>query len=172
MNLTVLSLLNAIWLILPAYAANGLAIFSNGRRPIDGGRSFMGKPALGEGKTWEGLVLGIAAAIIAGVLQQQLQPYLPRDIIMMTPALALALGAGAMAGDLAGSFIKRRLNIARGSPAPLLDQLDFLVVSVVFASFFIPIYLEWLIVLFVITPLIHLSSNFFAFKLGLKKQPY
>ncbi len=173
MDLTLLALLNAIWLILPAYAANGLAIFSKGTHPIDmGGRFSDGKPVFGEGKTWEGLALGLIAALLAGFIQQQLQPYLPQGTIIMTPLLAFVLGLGAMAGDIAGSFIKRRLNIPRGHPAPLLDQLDFLVMSVLFASLLMPIHFEWLLILFLITPFIHLSSNFFAFKLGLKKQPY
>jgi len=37
------------------------------------------------------------------------------------------LSIGALVGDAAGSFIKRRLNISPGKHCMLLDQVDFVV---------------------------------------------
>jgi CDP-2,3-bis-(O-geranylgeranyl)-sn-glycerol synthase len=78
-------------------------------------------------------------------------------------------------GDLAGSFIKRRLNIPRGGAAPVLDQLGFVVLALIFAT---PLVLQmqigWEVALtiLIITPPIHLATNFAGYKLGLKSRPY
>ncbi|MFO1427354.1 MAG: CDP-archaeol synthase [Steroidobacteraceae bacterium] len=39
------------------------------------------------------------------------------------PAAGAAFGLASLAGDLASAFAKRRLGLASGSAAPLLDQL-------------------------------------------------
>jgi CDP-2,3-bis-(O-geranylgeranyl)-sn-glycerol synthase len=86
------------------------------------------------------------------------------------------LAFGAMLGDIAGSFIKRRRGIERGGSLPLLDQLGFLVVALLFASlsadfktlFTIPV----IIAGFIITPVLHLTTNYIAYKLGLKEVPW
>ena len=169
----------AVWLIWPAYGANGLCMLAKGKRPIDGGRMWKGKPLLGPGKTWEGLLLGVVVATLVATLQMLAYPYLPwnaspvpLDIIPMTPLLGALMGFGAMLGDIAGSFIKRRLGIARGKPAPLLDQLDFIIGMLLFASFAVMLKWEWIVILLIITPVIHLCANFIAYLLKLKNVPY
>jgi len=82
------------------------------------------------------------------------------------------MGLGAMIGDLGGSFVKRRLGIPRGKPAPLLDQLDFVIGMFVFLAFITPIKWEWVVILFILTPLIHLLANGIAYLLKLKNVPY
>jgi CDP-2,3-bis-(O-geranylgeranyl)-sn-glycerol synthase len=84
---------------------------------------------------------------------------------------------GALLGDLTGAFIKRRLNIAPGGLLPVVDQIDFVVGAVVFA---LPLSLiswqglswEVAVVVLLITPPIHLFTNFLAYKLKLKKNPW
>ncbi len=159
---------SAIWFILPAYVANAAPVVLGGGAPIDGGRRFTdGRPIFGPGKTIRGFVAGLMAGSVVGVLQGiavgQSHAY---------ALLALLLASGALVGDLLGSFIKRRLNIPRGSAAPGLDQLGFVVVALLFAS---PLGLpHWGVILtiIIITPLIHLGTNFGAYKLGLKSRPY
>jgi CDP-2,3-bis-(O-geranylgeranyl)-sn-glycerol synthase len=175
-------LVEAIWLILPAYAANGLiplvGKFAK-THPIDGGRTFRKYPLFGKGKSWEGLVFGAFVGMVIGMVEMLAFPYLPWDmspvaliIIPMGPLLGLLLGLGAGLGDLVGSFIKRRFNLARGKPAPLLDQEDFLVGSLLMASLVVTVALSWWVMLLVITPLIHWASNLCAYLLKVKKEPW
>jgi CDP-2,3-bis-(O-geranylgeranyl)-sn-glycerol synthase len=169
----------AVWLMWPAYGANGMCMLAKGKRSIDGGRMWRGKQIFGPGKTWEGLVLGVIVAMLVATLQMFIYPYLPwnispvrLDIIPMTPLLGALMGVGAMLGDIGGSFIKRRLGIARGRPAPLLDQLDFIIGMLLFTSFAVAIKWEWAVILLAITPLIHLCANFVAYLLKIKNVPY
>jgi CDP-2,3-bis-(O-geranylgeranyl)-sn-glycerol synthase len=169
----------AVWLIWPAYGANGLCMLARGKRAIDGGRTWRGKQIFGPGKTWEGLAFGALVGTIVATLQMLAYPYLPwsaspvpLDIVPMTPLLGLLMGLGAMLGDIGGSFVKRRMNIARGKPAPVLDQLDFVIGMLIFTSFLITIKWEWAVILLVMTPVIHLAANGVAYLLKLKNVPY
>lgn len=158
---------SALWFILPAYVANATPVMAGGGRPLDRGRKLSdGEPIFGSGKTVRGLLAGIVAgsvvAIVQGILTNSCK----------WPLVGLLLALGALVGDLIGSFIKRRLHIPRGRPAPLLDQLDFLLVALLFASpLMIPSWQE-IATLLIITPLIHLGTNAGAYALGLKKHPW
>ncbi len=169
----------AVWLMFPAYGANGLCMLAKGKRKIDGGRTFRNKPIFGSGKTWEGLILGVVIAALIATFQMFMFPFLPwdlspipLDIIPMSPFLGFVIGLGAMVGDLGGSFIKRRLGIERGKPAPLLDQLDFIIGMFVFLAFVISIKWEWVVILLILTPVVHLIANGIAYLLRIKKVPY
>lgn len=64
----------AFWFILPAYAANGLAVvFGKGSRlnkPLDFGHNFIDKRRIfGDGKTFRGLIGGVAFGTLIGALQ-------------------------------------------------------------------------------------------------------
>ncbi len=183
MVFTLFNLVEAIWLIIPAYAVNGLIplVGLKGRKnhPIDGGRMFRGKPILGPGKTWEGLLFGCFIGILIASVEMLAFPYLPFDIspvaltiVPMYPLLGLMLGLGAVVGDMVGSFLKRRIGLPRGAIAPLLDQEDFLLGSLLFASFLITIKIDWVILLVIITPIIHLVASVIGFKMRVKKEPW
>ncbi|MEM7822997.1 MAG: CDP-2,3-bis-(O-geranylgeranyl)-sn-glycerol synthase [Candidatus Aenigmatarchaeota archaeon] len=175
-------IIEAIWLILPAYAANGLAPFVKflpNRHAIDSGYKLGKMPLFGQTKTWEGFLLGVFFACLVSFIQYLAKPFLPFHlapqpllIVEMTPLLGLVIGAGAMCGDLFGSFIKRRIGIKSGSPLPLLDQLDFLAGSLFLSSFFVSIKLEWIVWLAILTTLLHYTASFIGFKLGIKNQPW
>jgi len=179
---TIYVLVEAIWLILPAYASNGLTPLiglKKGNHPIDGGRKFRGQPLFGEGKTWEGLIFGTFLGGLIGLVEMLAYPYLPfslspepLNIIPMTPILGLLLGFGALAGDIAGSFIKRRLRISRGKHAPLLDQEDFLIGALLLSLLLVSLEIEWVILLAVITPVLHITANAIGYLLKIKKQPW
>jgi CDP-2,3-bis-(O-geranylgeranyl)-sn-glycerol synthase len=182
MVFTVFNLVEAVWLIIPAFAANGLAPLvglRGGLHPIDCGRKLGGRRILGDGKSWEGLLFGTFVGAVIATIEMVAYPYLPwglsevpLTIVVMSPLLGLALGLGAMLGDVAGSFIKRRFNRDRGSPVPLLDQLDFLAGALLLAALAITIKLEWILILAVLTPIVHLVSNVIGFRLGVKKTPW
>jgi CDP-2,3-bis-(O-geranylgeranyl)-sn-glycerol synthase len=182
MVFTLWNLIEAIWLILPAYAVNGLMPLVGLRKnnhPVDLGSRFMGRPLLGPGKTWEGTLFGLFVGILIASIEMLAFPYLPFDqspvtltIVPMSPLLGLLLGLGTVIGDMAGSFIKRRVGLPRGSIAPLLDQEDFLLCSLLFASFFVAIKIDWVIILVIITPVIHLVASVMGFKMKVKKEPW
>jgi CDP-2,3-bis-(O-geranylgeranyl)-sn-glycerol synthase len=173
-------LVEAIWLILPAYAANGLVPQFKGRRRLDGGKKFIdGKPILGKSKTIEGLFWGTLIGIIIATVEMSAFPYLPWElsdriltIVPMTPMLGFLLGFGAMIGDSAGSFIKRRLDMRSGQSAPLLDQLDFMFGAFLFASLAAALKLEWVILMAVLTPVFHWIACAIGYLLKVKKNPW
>jgi len=83
---------------------------------------------------------------------------------------------GAMVGDIFGSFIKRRLGLERGRPAPGLDQLGFLAFALLFSTFAFgpPRGLDalTLILLAMVTAILHLGTNYLAYLLRLKAEPW
>jgi CDP-2,3-bis-(O-geranylgeranyl)-sn-glycerol synthase len=79
---------------------------------------------------------------------------------------------GALCGDLAGAFLKRRLDIAPGGLLPVIDQVDFVVGAILFSLPLAIIYWELAVAVLVITPPIHLLTNFLAYKLKLKNNPW
>jgi CDP-2,3-bis-(O-geranylgeranyl)-sn-glycerol synthase len=173
-------LVEALWLVLPIYAANGLVPLFKGKVPLDLGRSMPdGKRILGPGKTIEGFLAGCFFGMLIAIVEQLAFPYLPwglsevpLTVIAMSPALGLLLGFGAMIGDAAGSFIKRRIGLGRGRPAPLLDQLDFLVGSLLISSLVITVKFEWFVILIIMTPIIHWTASAIGYMLKVKKEPW
>ena len=172
----------AIWLMLPAYIPNNAAVLAGGGRPIDGGRTWGDRRVLGDGKTWRGTAVGIAAgAALAVGLNLIVDPVgtaLGVDLPTFPTAAVLALPTGALLGDILASFLKRRTGRERGAAFPGVDQLDFVVVSLVLAAvaapgwFFEQFTLAVLVVILLLTPALHLGTNWIAFQLGLKNEPW
>jgi CDP-2,3-bis-(O-geranylgeranyl)-sn-glycerol synthase len=81
---------------------------------------------------------------------------------------------GALFGDLTGAFVKRRLGLAPGDLLPVIDQVDFIVGSILFSLPISPPTVSWelVIAVLIITPPMHLLTNFVAYKLGLKNNPW
>ncbi len=166
----------AFWLIAPAYAANAFPPLIGGRHALDFGKNLGKNRILGDGKTFEGTFAGIAFGTFIGALQIIFQGSyeIPAEIglVSMTIPLILLLSAGAILGDIVGAFIKRRLGIPRGALAPLLDQLDFLVVSLLFASLLVALTLELVLFLVIITPVVHWIANLIGYTIKVKKTPW
>ena len=162
--------------ILPAYCANGAPVVGVrliGRStPLDrGAKAWDGRRILGDGKTLEGLLIGVATGTIAGLIIHSFIPGIYRS-----PLEPFMLSVGAMAGDIFGSFIKRRLGLERGRPAPGLDQLGFLAFALLFSIFTFgpPRWLDalTLILLVAVTAILHIGTNYLAYLLKLKAEPY
>ncbi len=146
----------ACWFILPAYAANLFPVVANGKRPIDLGKNWIDNRRLfGDGKTIEGSLLGILAAVVVGLLQG--------DVF-----IGLILGSGAIIGDIFGSFIKRRLGMPQGSPLPIMDQMDFIIGALLFSALFVKLEIITIIIILILTPIFHVISNNFAYEFGFK----
>jgi CDP-2,3-bis-(O-geranylgeranyl)-sn-glycerol synthase len=160
-------IVNAIIFILPAYCANATPVVAGGGLPIDLGRKFIdGKAIFGKNKTFRGFFVGLVVGTGVGLLESAVFGYL----LMF----GLLLSLGALFGDLVGAFLKRRLGIAPGNLLPIVDQVDFVVGALIFSLLLSPSLLTWELALTVllITPPIHLLTNFVAYKLGLKSNPW
>jgi CDP-diglyceride synthetase len=100
------------------FLANGTPVIAKkllGSRlacPLDGGKKFIdGRPLFGDSKTIRGFISSILVTSVGASLI---------GYSMQTGALFAAVS---LSGDLASSFIKRRMGLPPGSRAPGLDQL-------------------------------------------------
>lgn len=158
-------IIDALEFIFPAYCANAVPVLAGGGTPLDFGKNFIdGKPIFGKNKTFRGFFSGLIVGSAVGYLETVLFGY---------PVLfGFFLSLGALFGDLAGAFIKRRLNLAPGEMLPVVDQVDFIVGALLFAIPLQILYWGLVVVVLIITPPIHLLTNFAAYKLGLKTNPW
>lgn len=172
----------AFWVMLPAYVPNNAAVLAGGGRPIDGGRTWGGRRVLGDGKTWRGTAVGTAIgatlALILNATAGDIGAALGVALPTFSWQVVLALPFGAMLGDILASFLKRRTGRERGAAFPGLDQLDFVVVSLALASLADPgwvletVTLGMVLVVLVITPVLHVTTNIAAYYLGFKNEPW
>ena len=160
----IITCLTAIYFILPAYIANLSGLAFGGTTPVDFGKNFIdNRRIFGDGVTWKGLIFGTITGTLVGAIE---------GVIIWDPIYGLTIGFllsfGALLGDAAGSFIKRRIGIGRGRPAPILDQLDFIAGALILASVYTTISLETIIIIAVLTFIIHILSNIVAYLIGMK----
>ncbi len=161
-------IIEALKFIFPAYCANGAAVLGGGGKPMDLGKKFLdGKPIFGRNKTFRGFFFGWAIGILVGLVEGMVFGFASFSILfsILTPL-------GALLGDLTGAFIKRRLNIAPGGLLPVVDQIDFVVGALVFSLPSMMVSWELAVAVLLITPPIHLFTNFLAYKVKLKKNPW
>jgi CDP-2,3-bis-(O-geranylgeranyl)-sn-glycerol synthase len=171
------TVITALYFFIPAYVANTTACILGHGRPVDLGRNFFdGRRVFGDGVTIRGMAAGVACGMVSGVLMAFYG--IPFGFaISHWMEISLLLSFGALAGDAAGSFIKRRLGLERGAPAPILDQLNFVVGGLGFASLVLPIgvpplTLQHIGVLFILTPFGHLAVNYTGYQLKMKDVPW
>ncbi|PSP73544.1 hypothetical protein BRC86_09010 [Halobacteriales archaeon QS_3_64_16] len=171
----------AFWAMLPAYVPNNAAVLVGGGRPIDGGRTWRSKRLLGDGKTWRGTLVGTAAGLALALLLNRLEAWIAATTDRSVPRFgrsALTLPFGAMCGDMAASFYKRRSGRDRGAPVPGLDQLDFVLGALSLTAILSPTWfrrvfrLPVVLAVLVLTPLLHIGTNLLAYLFGLKSEPY
>lgn len=175
-----LGCLTTLYFILPAYFSNGGALAFGGGTPVDFGKTDKnGIRWIGDGVTWRGLIAGTLIGILTGAVQGYLAQFILPEIgpYLITPIvtdihsgilIGFLLGLGALVGDALGSFLKRRIGIGRGKPAPILDQLDFIIVALIFVSPFVNMNLQFIAIAIILTLIIHLIANTLAYLLGIK----
>jgi len=158
-------IIEALKFIFPAYCANGAPVLAGGGLPMDFGKNFLdGKRLLGKNKTFRGFFFGLLIGGLVGLLEVGLFGY-PVLFSFVSPL-------GALMGDLAGAFLKRRLNISPGGLLPVIDQIDFVVGAVVFSLPLSIVSWQLAVVVLMITPPIHLFTNYLAYRLKLKSNPW
>ncbi len=174
------SLVSALWIMLPAYLPNSAAAVLGGGRPIDGGRTFRdGKRIFGDGKTWRGFLLGIMAGIFIGLVEIGVREYFDLvNLPELTLSVVVILATGALLGDLAKSFFKRRLGKDRGAEWLIADQYDFVIGAFVLllileygwvVTTVTPLMVVWIIIM---TPLLHRVVNIIGYLAGVKDVPW
>jgi CDP-2,3-bis-(O-geranylgeranyl)-sn-glycerol synthase len=182
-------IIQGLWLILPAYVANASAVLVGGGKPIDSGRVWKdGRRVFGDGKTWRGLFSGVFMGMTVGFGLSVVAKYAAMNeefmflrlndfegFPWMIP-LIFSLCFGALMGDIAESFLKRRVGKSRGEDWIPFDQFDF-VLGALFCSFlmstglhvvnalpgnwFLQSFSPWhILVVLIFTPFFHLFSNF------------
>ena len=181
-------IIQALWIILPAYIANASAVLVGGGTPIDFGKKWKdGKRILGDGKTWRGLYVGAFLGMTAGFGLSVVAIYAADSDFaflglndfagfpVMIPII-FSLCFGALLGDITESFFKRRIGKKRGEDWIIFDQLDFIIGALVLSflmggvlslsgltdkNWFVESFSLWhLLVLLIITPFFHLFANF------------
>lgn len=94
------------------------------------------------------------------------------SLLVSSFTLGVFLGLGAWFGALGGSLIKRLLGIKRGDPAPVLDQLDFILGATLLGCLIESPKVEYFLIIVCATLFIHRAMNILAYKVGLKDVPY
>ena len=175
-----ISCLAAIYFMLPAYVANLSGLAFGGKTPLDMGKTLSdGYRVIGNGVTWKGFIYGtILGTLVGGVqglvgltlsqLTSGIIPFLVFNSLLNGLFVGFLLAFGALLGDAIGSFIKRRLGLKSGQPAPFLDQLDFVIVALILISPVVPLSINFILIIAIITIILHVSSNTIAYLLGIK----
>jgi len=159
-------IIEALIFIFPAYCANAIPVITGGGLPLDFGKNFFDeKPIFGKNKTFRGFFSGLAIGTAVGLVESVFFNY--------HIAFGLLLSLGALFGDLTAAFAKRRLGLSPGDLLPVVDQVDFVIGAILFS---LPICLhtpwELLAAVLIVTPPIHLLTNFVAYRLSLKNNPW
>jgi len=141
---------------LPAYFVNGGMLFVYSM--FEGGIPVSVK-WFGPRRTFDGLFFAIFCGGSVGFLVSNFY-------------LGVFLGIGSWFGALCSSFLKRRLGIKPGGPAPLLDQLDFIIGATLFGFFVEAPKIEYFLIIVCATLFTHRAMNILAYKVGLKDVPY
>ncbi|MEM0454110.1 MAG: CDP-2,3-bis-(O-geranylgeranyl)-sn-glycerol synthase [Sulfolobales archaeon] len=175
------SIIGTVWsliLFLPAMVANALPVLSRtffrNKHPIDLNRNFIdGRRIFGDGKTWEGLMLGLLGGLSLGLCYA----YVSRDDLWVL--YAFFMGLGALLGDLINAFIKRRLGMRSGAPFPPFDQVDYLIgsfsiikLSNIDSLLNVSLGLWNLLVVMLISLILHPLTNFIAYIFRIKDVPW
>lgn len=178
----------AIWLIFPAYISNMAATIFGGGTPIDFRKNLLDKRRIfGDGKTYRGFFLGIFFGVLIGIIQilllnSNLEIFYNLPVFGITFLnsfiIIISLSTGALLGDLIASFFKRRIGFKRGAALFLIDQLDFIFGALLLTYLINPLWfienftVNIIIIIFIITPTLHLTVNIIGYLLKIKKEPW
>jgi CDP-2,3-bis-(O-geranylgeranyl)-sn-glycerol synthase len=154
-------ILEAIWYFLPAYFANMAPPMFNWFGWFKGLAKPINEPLFGKNKTYRGVVAAVCVGFIVFILQKvfRIESFELFDYERASLMIGLLLGMGAILGDLAESFLKRRIGIKSGKPFIPFDQLDFVFGGLVLSTLVFVPSIKIVLVLVVISPLFHLFAN-------------
>ena len=176
--------LQCMYFMLPAAFANMAPVMFKSKLgflaiPIDRGKMVGEKPMFGSHKTVRGFVVGIGMAVIVALLQAWLYKYpVIRQLSIVdfgkgygfAALVGFLMGFGALFGDLAKSFVKRRLEIGPGKPFIPFDEVDFAIGALVFSAIIIEIAWNVAVVSIALAFVFHIIINHLAFYFGIRKE--
>jgi CDP-2,3-bis-(O-geranylgeranyl)-sn-glycerol synthase len=152
-------------------------IFKSLAVPIDFNKKINNKPIFGKNKTFRGLIFGIIFAIIFTYFQFIL--YSNNILVGLVIIdysnwllIGFLMGFGAIFGDLAESFVKRRLNYEPGKSVVPFDQLDFVVGALIFIYPLAVLSSSKIIIILIISFILHIVINHAAFYLGMRGEKW
>ena len=163
-------IIQALYFFLPAYVANMMPVFLMKVPILDVAVS---KKYFGKNKSWRGVVGAIFAGGVVFWIQKLLfvngfTEWAIIDYADYSILLGVLLGLGAILGDLVESYYKRKAGIAPGKPWFPFDQLDFVFGGITLSFFVYVPPARFIVVLFVITPLLHIMTNHVGYWLKLR----
>jgi len=165
-------LLQCFYLMLPAYFANMAPVIVKKinflKVPIDFNRKINNMPVFGKNKTFRGLFFGVLFSIVVAYIQFVLND----NGIFLSLAIAdysnwlligLLMGFGAIIGDLAESFVKRRLSFKSGEGVFPFDQIDFVVGALIFVYPLVKLSVSKIAIIILLSIVLHIIVNHAAF---------
>ena len=181
MNQIVFFILQCFYYMLPAYFANMAPVimknmFKSLAIPID--RTFGADARVfGKNKTYRGIIFGVLFAVIISYLQSLLSGFtFFRSLAFLGYSswlpIGVLIGMGALLGDLAKSFVKRRLRIEPGKKLIPWDQWDFVIGAMLFNSVIFVPSLYIVITVLLISFLLHVIVNHIAFYLKIRNEKW
>lgn len=167
--------------MLPAYFANMAPVIVKHIKlfvfPIDFDKQLNNKPILGKNKTFRGLIFGVIFAIIIGYMQ-----FLLYDVEFFKNVsfinyqnwllFGFLMGLGALTGDLAKSFFKRRLGLKPGARFIPFDQTDFVVGALVFIKPIFGVTSKIFVVSLLLSFILHIIVNHLSFYLKIRNEKW
>ena len=178
-----IAVLGAVYFMLPAYVSNLSGLAFGGGKPVDGGKNWSdGRRIIGNGVTWKGFFNGTVLGTLVGVVLGIIGTFYG-DLSALTGGvidlhvygsiiggliLGFLMAFGALSGDLVGSFLKRRMGLQSGEPAPFMDQLDFVLGALILSLLVVRINWSLFIIIVVLSLVLHLGANTIAYLLGIK----
>ena len=155
-----------MYLMLPAYLANMAPPFTRfwrgWNRPIS-------RRWLGEHKTVMGFFAGLMVAMVTTFVQSKIHwregllPY------AWWPLLGIAFGFGTMGGDAIKSFLKRRARIPPGRPWIPMDQLDFVIGSLLLIGPFAHVSWSDIALILLVSFVGDIAVNHLSYALGIRE---
>jgi CDP-2,3-bis-(O-geranylgeranyl)-sn-glycerol synthase len=175
-------ILKSIYVMMPAYFANMAPVivkkwFKRLAIPIDFNKKINKKPIFGKNKTFRGLIFAIIFAIIIAFIQKLLFNINAFQAISINDysnwiLFGFLMGFGAIFGDLVESFVKRRLNFESGKPFIPFDQIDFILGALLFASFIVDFDLIMIIIILLVSIILHILVNHFAYYTKIRNEKW
>ena len=175
------TILKILWfLVTPGFANIAAAvsghILPKFSTPVDSGKTFKGKRILGGHKTWRGLLFGVIFGLLTFRLQQTIyaessffRSVSSFDYQKSTLVLGFFLALGALVGDLAKSFFKRRLDIKPGKSWFPFDQIDWIAGAILFSSVLVKLPLSLILGSLVLGIILHLISRALGYAVGVNR---
>ncbi len=165
-----LLILKSLYFFLPAYVANMSPVLLKWlpfHQPIY-------EKKFGSHKTWRGLIVAVLMGGLVFYLQKLayisgFTKFALIDYSGFSVLLGFLLGFGAIIGDLVKSYYKRKAGIKPGDSWIPYDQLDSVIGGILFSFFVYVPTISVIVILLILSPILHILTNFIGYWLKINK---